>query len=117
MGNSVTISDEYEKDLRTTLRNRKRLAANKNLLFWYQKLYEDQFRKLEDLTRLNILEIGSGVSPLTRFYPSVQTSDVLELDYLDYIFDCHDLDRFESIVDGSLDVITLTNVLHHLKQP
>src|SRR5207244_3905923 len=58
-----------------------------------------------------------GVSPLARFYPTVQTSDVLELDYLDYTLDCHEIDQFEPIADGSLDAITLTNVLHHLKSP
>jgi SAM-dependent methyltransferase len=64
-----------------------------------------------------VLEIGSGVSPLSNIYPSVLTSDVLKLDYLDYRFDCHRIDRFEPVADGSLDVITLTNVLHHLKRP
>jgi SAM-dependent methyltransferase len=66
---------------------------------------------------LSVLEIGSGVSPLWNNYPSVLTSDVLNLDYLDYTFDCHRIDEFEPITEGSLDVITLTNVLHHLKSP
>lgn len=110
-------SPEYAKDLQATLRNRSRLAANRNLLFWYQELYKDQFRNLGDLKGLAILEIGSGVSPLARFYPAVQTSDVLELDYVDLVFDCHRIDEFEPISDNSLDVITLTNVLHHLKSP
>jgi SAM-dependent methyltransferase len=64
-----------------------------------------------------VLEIGSGVSPLHQIHPSVLTSDVLDLDYLDYVFDCHSIDRFEPLADNSLDVITLTNVLHHLKSP
>jgi SAM-dependent methyltransferase len=110
-------SPEYAQDLQTTLRNRARLAANRNLLFWYEELYKDQFRNLGSLAKQAILEVGSGVSPLTLFHPNVQTSDVLELDYLDYVFDCHHIDEFEPIVDGSLDVITLTNVLHHLKNP
>jgi SAM-dependent methyltransferase len=117
MKRSTVVSDEYNRDLQTTLRNRNQLTCNKNLLFWYQELYKDQFRNLGDLTELAVLEIGSGVSPLARFHPSVQTSDVLELDYLDYVFDCHHIDEFEPIVDASLDVITLTNVLHHLKSP
>jgi SAM-dependent methyltransferase len=117
MKSNALISDEYAKDLQATIRNRARLAANKNLLFWYQELYRDQFRHLADVRQLAILEIGSGVSPLTRFYPNVQTSDVLELDYLDYVFDCHRIDEFEPIADSSLDAITLTNVLHHLKSP
>ena len=111
------VPDDYARDLEATLRNRIRLETNENLLFWYQELYEDQFRNLGDIKQLAVLEIGSGVSPLARFHPTVRTSDVLELDYLDYVFDCHRLDEFQAIPDGSLDVITLTNVLHHLRSP
>jgi SAM-dependent methyltransferase len=114
---STAISDEYAKDRTETLRNRARLAKNRNLLFWYAQLYRDQFRNLRNVAQLAILEIGSGVSPLTNFYPNVRTSDVLDLDYLDYVLDCHHLDEFAAIPDHTLDVITLTNVLHHLKSP
>ena len=51
------------------------------------------------------------------FISNVVTSDVLELDYLDLVFDCHEIDKLVRIEDNSLDVITLTNVLHHLKSP
>ncbi len=66
---------------------------------------------------LSILEIGSGTSPLKQFLSNVITSDVLDLDYLDLVFDCHEIDKLDAIKDNSLDVITLTNVLHHLKSP
>lgn len=42
---------------------------------------------------------------------------MLDLDYLDLVFDCHEIDRLDVIKGSSLDVITLTNVLHHLKSP
>jgi len=42
---------------------------------------------------------------------------VLDLDYLDLVFDCHEIDKLDAIKDNSIDVITLTNVLHHLKSP
>ena len=61
--------------------------------------------------------MGSGTSPLKQFLPNVVTSDVLDLPYLDLVFDCHDIDKLDAVKDGSLDVITLTNVLHHLKSP
>src|SRR5205807_9932266 len=54
-------------------------------------------------------------SPLKQFLSNVVTSDVLNLDYLDLVFDCHEIDKLHAIEDNSLDVITLTNVLHHLK--
>jgi SAM-dependent methyltransferase len=113
----ASISNQYAKDRSDTLRNRAKLGANRNLLFWYQKLYQDQFRNLGNIEAVTILEIGSGTSPLGQFYPSIITSDVLDLDYLDYVFDCHQIDHFEPIVDNSLDVITLTNTLHHLRRP
>jgi SAM-dependent methyltransferase len=106
-----------ENDRATTLRNRARLCANKNLLFWYRELYRDQFRDFPNPSELSILEIGSGTSPLKQFLSNVVTSDVLDLDYLDLVFDCHEIDKLDAVRDKSIDVITLTNVLHHLKSP
>lgn len=113
----MMVQSEEAKDRAATLRNRARLSANKNLLFWYRELYRDQFRDFPNPAALSILEIGSGTSPLKQFLPNVITSDVLDLDYLDLVFDCHEIDRLVAIEDNSLDVITLTNVLHHLKSP
>jgi len=117
MKEGSVLKDQYWQDRAETLENRERLASNGNLLYWYRQLYRDQFRDFPRPESLSILEIGSGVSPLSRFYPNVVTSDVLELDYLDYTFDCHGIDQLAAIPDESLDVITLTNVLHHLKRP
>jgi SAM-dependent methyltransferase len=110
-------STQYAEDRALTLRNRSKLGANRNLIYWYRELYRTQFTNLPDPSQLRILEIGSGVSPLKRFHDNVLTSDVMDLDYLDYVFDCHTIDRFDSIRDESLDMITLTNVLHHLRDP
>ena len=107
----------HVEDRAATLRNRARLGANKNLLFWYRELYRDQFKDFPNPATLSILEIGSGTSPLKQFLSNVVTSDVLDLDYLDLVFDCHEIHKLEAIKDSSLDVITLTNVLHHLKSP
>jgi len=118
MSNAPTLLEsEQGRDRAATLRNRARLCANKNLLFWYGQLYRDQFRDFPNPAALSILEIGSGTSPLKQFLSNVVTSDVLDLDYLDLVFDCHEIDTLDAIKDNSLDVITLTNVLHHLKSP
>ena len=116
--NMITIrqSDKAE-DCAVTLRNRARLSAHQNLLFWYRELYRDQFKGFPDPAALSVLEVGSGTSPLKQFLANVITSDILDLDYLDLVFDCHEIDRFDAIRDESFDVITLTNVLHHLKSP
>lgn len=74
-------------------------------------------RGFPDPAALSILEIGSGASPLKQFLSNVITSDVLDLDYLDLVFDCHGIDKLDAIKDERLDVITLTNALHHLQNP
>src|SRR5947207_3052534 len=112
---STIVAQGEAKDHAATLRNRARLSANRNLLFWYRELYRDQFKEFPDPGALSILEIGSGTSPLKQFLANVVTSDVLDLDYLDLVFDCHEIDKLHAIEDNSLDVITLTNVLHHPK--
>ena len=117
MSHSTIHGSEQAKDRAATLRNRARLGANQNLLFWYRELYRDQFKDFPNPAALSILEIGSGTSPLKQFLPNVITSDVLDLDYLDLVFDCHQIDKLDAIEDDSLDVITFTNVLHHLKSP
>jgi 2-polyprenyl-3-methyl-5-hydroxy-6-metoxy-1,4-benzoquinol methylase len=117
MRSSTAWEREEAKDRATTLRNRARLDANRNLLFWYRELYRDQFKDLPSPETLSILEIGSGTSPLKQFHSNIVTSDILQLDYLDLVFDCHEIDKLDAIKDNSLDVITVTNVLHHLKSP
>ena len=110
-------SDQQEHDRKLTEINRDKLSANKNLLLWYEKLYRTQFSALDDIDRLVILEIGSGTSPLKLFYENVITSDIMELAYLDLVFDCHEIAQLNSIGDESVDIITFTNVLHHLSDP
>ncbi len=107
----------YQHDLEQTGANRERLQRNKNLMFWYQELYRDLFSSVPGLEHKRVLEIGSGASPLKNFIPMVITSDVLKLEHLDFVFDCHDIADFTEIADHSIDIITLTNVLHHLKDP
>jgi SAM-dependent methyltransferase len=107
----------YQHDLELTLANRERLSSNANLMYWYERLYTQLFGDDPKFATKRVLEIGSGTSPLKRFFPTVITSDILELDYLDLVFDCHEIESLDLIEDHSLDVVTLTNVLHHLKDP
>ena len=106
-----------EKDRIKTIENRRRLLSNRNLLYWYHNLYACQFSEIKGLDSLCILEVGSGTSPLKQFYPTVLTSDVMALDYLDYSFDCHRIDEMHEIADGTVDILSATNVLHHLRTP
>jgi SAM-dependent methyltransferase len=113
----MTAGDPYDHDLAWTRTNRARLFTNRNLLLWYRELYRLMLRSEETGGGRTILEIGSGTSPLKLFFPEVITSDVLRLDYLDHSFDCLEIDRFSGLADASVDVITMTNVLHHLSDP
>ena len=106
----------YQSDLKQTINNKEQLCKNRNLLYWYKKLFSCQFEK-RDISTLKVLEVGSGTSPLKIFYPNVITSDILELDYLDLVFDCHKINELKSIQNDSLDIIVMTNVLHHLRKP
>ena len=63
-GASTVLQRQEAKDRAATLRNRARLGANKNLLFWYRELYRDQFKDISNPAALSILEVGSGTSIL-----------------------------------------------------
>src|SRR3990172_115458 len=112
MGETVIASD-----IEQTLKNRERLFKNEKLLYWYEKLYEYQFMEFPDISKKNILEIGSGASPLKLFYPNVITSDIMPLEYLDHVLDAHEIADFSPIKNNTLDIITMTNVLHHVEKP
>lgn len=107
----------YQKDLEQTRVSRAKLSQNANLMYWYQELYREVLTSDPDISRKRVLEIGSGASPLKNFLDTVMTSDVLQLDYLDVVFDCHQIAQTDAILDRSIDIITLTNVLHHLHDP
>ncbi|WMW66265.1 methyltransferase domain-containing protein [Nitratidesulfovibrio liaohensis] len=107
----------YQRDLDQTLGNLQRLRRNRNLMLWYQELYREMFRAVPDIAQKRVLEIGSGTSPLKMFLPSVITSDVLALEHLSMVFDCHNIADLSEVTNHSIDVITLTNVLHHLRDP
>jgi hypothetical protein len=103
-------------DRKLTLKNRLKLLENINLMYWYRNLFKIQLTDL-NMNEAKVLEIGSGTSPINYLYPNVVTSDILNLEYIDHIFDCHNIESFRDIEDGSLDAIIMTNVLHHLRKP
>jgi len=108
---------QYILDREKTIINRGNLFRNKNLLLWYENLYRTQFNGIDNIEKKKILEIGSGTSPLKFFYKNVITTDILDMDHLDYKLDFEKIDKFEAIGDYSVDIITMTDVLHHLRDP
>lgn len=110
--------DNLDKDILETLANRDSLENNPNLLYWYKFLFKTQFSISQFEPRNSqILEIGSGTSPMKSHYPNVLTSDIMALDYLDFQFDALEIDVCEELKGMSFDIIVMTNVLHHLKDP
>ena len=59
------------------------------------------------------LEIGSGPGFFKRYCPGVISSDILQLDHLDVVCDCHHL----PFPDGTLDNLIGIDVLHHFENP
>ncbi|MBM3251930.1 MAG: class I SAM-dependent methyltransferase, partial [Candidatus Omnitrophica bacterium] len=108
---------QYILDRDKTIINRSNLFRNKNLLLWYENLYRAQFNGIDNLGKKKILEIGGGTSPLKLFYKNVITTDILDMDHLDYNLDFEKIDKFAAIEDYSVDIITMTDVLHHLRDP
>ena len=45
-------------------------------------------------------KLGVAFPRSTNFYPSVQTSDVLDFEYFDHVFDCHRLEEFGPISES-----------------
>ena len=106
-----------EQDRLKTLENRQRLFENPNLLYWYGQLYRTLFHTISNFDQLSVWEIGSGTSPANLYYPHIFTTDILNLNYLDKVFDCLNIATDTTIPDHSIDIMTLTNVLHHLQDP
>jgi SAM-dependent methyltransferase len=105
----------FEGDLEKTLENVKGLRKNPALMYWYRKCFDLQLQGQDEQSK--VLEIGSGTSPLKHIYPLVKTSDILPVPELDYCLDVMEIDQFTELEDHSLDLIVMTNVLHHLKEP
>jgi len=108
---------QYIRDRDKTIINRRNLFRNKNLLLWYENLYREQFKGIDTIEKKRILEIGSGTSPLKHYYKNVITTDILDMDHLDYKLDFEKIDKFEAVEDCSVDIITMTDVLHHVRDP
>lgn len=109
--------NQFEQDIRLTIKNKENLLKNQNLLFWYKKSYDVIFRNIKNIKTLDILEIGSGTSPISCFYSNIKTNDIMPLDFVDYHFDALEIDTCSELEGKTFDIITFSNVLHHIKKP
>lgn len=79
-----------------------------------RRIYEDFYQELMEAAGFrpnkSILELGSGGGFLKELYPTIITSDVLQLPSVDKIFSATAM-PFD---DQSLDAIVMIDVLHHI---
>lgn len=85
---------------------RQKKFLNKTYLSWYKEF----INSVSPIENKKILELGSGGGLLKELYPSIITSDVIELPQCDIICKGEDI-PFE---DESLDALFLLNTLHHI---
>jgi SAM-dependent methyltransferase len=94
-----------------TTADRRQVIRNKPFLYniykeWYKSLAASMPEGTEP-----VLEIGSGAGFLSEFIPNLVTSDILDLSFVDHVFDACQTFPFE---DRSLRGIAFVNTLHHL---
>ena len=112
MNNSIINNDKNR-----TYDHREKIDKNLNILMWYKNLYKKQMEAIDYNKSQSVLEIGSGASVLSKFYPNVITSDILMMDYVKLCLDAQNLDTHPKILAESFDAILFTNVLHHIEKP
>ena len=98
-------------DRSLTLLHREILLQNRFLWKVYQTFYRELMSHVPEFVTKRLVELGSGAGFIKTLYPSVQTSDILDLPDLDMTFDGCKM-PFE---DAELDGILMINVLHHIK--
>lgn len=98
-------------DPRTTEIRHQIIQSKPFLKSVYQDWYKIIIQSLGDSK--NILEIGSGAGFLKTYIPSLFTSEVMEVKNVDLVADATQL----PFPNDSLDVIVMTDVLHHIPSP
>lgn len=109
--------DHFTLDTQATIRNASLIRQNNSLAYWYEAAFKIIFHLLNPRKSSLILEIGSGGSPLKRFFPGLITSDILPLPHVDLVLDCQQINSCVVIDDHSLDAIIGFNTLHHISNP
>ncbi len=77
----------------------------------YEKFYRELILNIPGHETKKLIELGSGAGFIKQIFPTVQTSDVLDLPGLDKVFDATKMPLDDKTIDG----ILLINVLHHIK--
>lgn len=107
------LSYDSEEDIdspETTIKRRELIKSKPFLKNIYLKWYEDLIKGFKSVPEGTIVEIGSGGGFLKDIFPSVTTSDILPLPFVDEVFSA---EKFP-YQDGTLSGICMVNVLHHI---
>ncbi|MDY7577616.1 class I SAM-dependent methyltransferase [Herbaspirillum sp. RTI4] len=99
-----------------------RLAAHEKMI-QKKKMIAGVFKEFYDICAASnakyfsgsgkVLEIGSGVGQIKKYYPDVITSEVIESPIVDMVIDATKMD----IKDGSLRAVYGLNCFHHISDP
>ena len=94
----------------TTLLHRKIIQSKPFLKKLYLDFYSFFLNEVPDLSQKKCVELGSGGGFLKEIYPTVTTSDILELEDVDLCFSGLEM-PFES---ASIDAFFMIDVFHHV---
>jgi SAM-dependent methyltransferase len=100
-------------DPRATLEHKRIILSKIFLKKIYIKWYNELIQIIKENPKGKNLEIGSGGGFLKDIFPSIITSDILELPGVDNVINAENL-PFES---NSLSAILMVNVFHHIPRP
>jgi SAM-dependent methyltransferase len=100
-------------DPRTTLAHREIILKKPFLKRLYTEWYQVFIDKTKDIKTGKHLEIGSGGGFYKEVFPSVITSDILELPNVDKVFSAEEMPFGKE----ELASIVMLNVFHHIPKP
>jgi SAM-dependent methyltransferase len=107
------LTRHLDIDSPDTTHIRSKIIQQKKFL---RKIYKEWYRSLAAAVppgEGDVLELGSGGGFLTRYIPTLITSEVFPVPDVARVVDAHEL----PFPGRSLKAIVMTNVFHHLAQP
>lgn len=96
--------------IQTTIDRKAYLKEKKFLYNIYKDWYAFLTRRMSELPKGQIVELGSGGGFIKDIHPEVITSDVMDLPHVDLVFSAENM-PFES---ASISAFFMIDVLHHI---
>ena len=98
-------------DSKETLNEHIKIIRNNKFLY---RVYKDFYNQIAfNITKLPVVEIGSGAGFIKNVIPNTTTTDVIKGNNVDKVFYAEKIPFKES----SIGSIVMLNVFHHIKNP